>query len=138
MRNFSNTAVETELVLLVSVAATQITVKDGSGYPLPPFTITADPDALAEEVMLVTARNGLTWDVVRGWGGTTAVEHAAGAKVRHAATAEDFREAAMVFMHLFGEPVYNPTDPAAPPTNQPLLPLGDVVRRSDDTWRGLL
>ena len=138
MRNFSNTAVETELVLLVSVAATQITVKDGSGYPLPPFTVIADPDMPLEEVMLVLARNGLTWDVVRGWGGTTAVEHAAGAKLRHGAVAEDFREGSMAFTHLFGAPIYNPTDPTAPPANQPLLPPGDVVRRSDDTWGGLL
>lgn len=138
MRNFSNTAIETELVLLTSISATQITVKDGSGYPPAPFTVTADPDLLQEEVMLVLARNGLTWDVLRGWGGTTAVEHAAGAKLRHAAVAEDFREGAMVFEHLFGEPVYSPTDPTAPPSNPPLLPLLDVVRRSNDTWGDLL
>lgn len=139
MRHFSNAAVETEFVLLVTLTATQVTVKDGSGYPAQvPFTIIASPDGLLEEIMLVTARNGLTWDVQRAFGGTTAQEHPAGAKVRHGAVAEDFREASVVYHHLFGDPVYNPNDPTAPPSNPPILDPADVVTKKDLTWGGLL
>lgn len=139
MRHYSNAAVETELVLLVDATATQVTVKESTGYPAQvPFTAQFDPDATPEEIVLVTGRTGNTWDVVRGWGGTTAVEHKAGAKVRHAAVAEDFREAAIVYRHLFGDPQYNPNDPAAPPTNPPLVDPSDYVLRSKNTWGDLL
>lgn len=139
MRNFSNTATETELASLVTAAATQITVKaSATGYPLPPFTAILAPDTLPEEIVLVTARSALVWDVVRGWGGTTASEHKEGTLVRHGAVAEDFREGALAYEHIFGPPSYNPLDPTAPPTNTPLIPVGDTVTRTKDTWADLL
>jgi hypothetical protein len=139
MRNFSNTAVETTLTALVTASATQINVPaTATGYPLPPFTAILAPDASAEEIILVTRRNSQTWDVVRGWGGTAASEHPAGTLVRHGAVAEDFREGAIAYEHLFGAPSYNPLDPTAPPTNTPLIPVGDTVTRSKDTWADLL
>lgn len=138
MRNFSNTAVETELALLVDLTSTQVTVKSAAGHPPVPFTLILSPDASAEEIVLCTAKNGLTYDVVRGWGGTTAVEHPANAKVRHGAVAEDFREAALAYKHLFGDPVYDPNDPSKPPSNAPVIPTNDFVRKSQPTWGDLL
>lgn len=138
MRNFSNVAVETELALLVDAVTPHITVKETTGHPAVPFTLLLDPDGNLEEIVLATARNGLTYDVVRGWGGTTAVEHAANAKVRHGAVAEDFREAALAYRLLYGTPVYNPNDPTAPPTNPPLLDPATVVTKTGDTWGDLL
>ena len=92
MRNFSNTAVETETTLLLTISGTSVTVVSNIGHPAAPFTLILAPDGQAEEVTLVTAKAGLVYTVVRGWGGTTAVEHPAGTVVRHGAVAEDFRE----------------------------------------------
>lgn len=138
MRTYSNRAVETELAADIDATTPTITVKEGTGYPAAPFTSLLAPDLQAEEIVLVTAAVGLTWTVVRGWGGTTAVAHPAGTPVIHGAVAEDFREAALAYRQLFGDPQYDPTDPTAPPTNAPLLPLTDVVRKSTDTWADLL
>ena len=138
MRNFSNTAVETETTLLLTISGTSVTVVSNIGHPAAPFTLILAPDGQAEEVTLVTAKAGLVYTVVRGWGGTTAVEHPAGTVVRHGAVAEDFREAAIAFEHLFGPPVYSPTDPTAPPTNPPLISPTDYVRKSEPTWGDLL
>jgi hypothetical protein len=138
MRNFSNTAVETELTLLLTATGTQVNVKHAGGYPVTPFTAILAPEANQEEIVLVTSRNGLQWDVVRGWGGTQAAEHKPGTVVRHGAVAEDFREGAIAYAHLFGAPIYDPADPAAPPSNTPLVPTADIVTRSKHTWADAL
>lgn len=137
-RKYSNTAIETELALLLTDSATEMTVLSGAGHPAVDFTMLLAPDGAAEELVLVTAKVGLTYTIVRGWGGTTAQEHAAGTTVRHGAAAEDFREAAIAYEHLFGVPVYNPLDPTAPPTNAPLIDPLTIVTTVDDTWGGLL
>lgn len=138
MRNFSNTAVETTIPQELDDVATQFTVGSTTGWPVAPFTVLADPDLSDEEVMLVTAYVNQLVTVVRGWGGTTAVRHSAGARIRHGAVAQDFREAALAFKQLFGDPVYDPNKPNDPPTNTPIVPVTDMVTRSADTWADLL
>lgn len=139
MRHFSNTAVETEVALLVTSTTNTIIAAEALGYPATkPFTIILAPDTGGEEICLVTDVAGTTFTVERGWGGTTAIEHAVGTRIRHGAVAEDFREAAMAFQYIFGDPTYDPANPSAPPTNNPIIPTGDYVVKSDDTWGGLL
>lgn len=92
-KNYSNTAALTELSVGVGTTDGTITVNDASGYPDAPFTIVIDPDNLLEEACLVTSKTGTTFTVDRGWDGTALNAHLAGAVVKHAALAEDFREA---------------------------------------------
>lgn len=64
------------------------------GYP---FKLSLDPGTSTEEVVKVTAGSGTLaspFTVVRGWDGTAQAAHAQGANVIHAATAEDFTNAA--------------------------------------------
>lgn len=138
MRNFSNKAVETELALLADATTNTFTLRETLGHPTAPYTLIVAPDSGAEEIVLVSALVNNVATVVRGWGGTTAVEHPAGTKVRHGAVAEDFREAALAYRQLFGEPQYDPSNPSLPPTNPPLVDMTDVVRKSTNTWADLL
>lgn len=137
-RSYSNTAAETELATLLTISGLSMTVLLGTGHGAAPFTLILAPDGALEEIVLVTAKVGLDYTITRAWGGTTANEHAAGTVVRHGAVAEDFREAAIAYEHLFGTPVYNPMDPIAPPTNAPLIDPATIVTTVDDTWGGLL
>lgn len=134
MRKFANSAVETELLVSPGLSGGSITVADSTGYPVAPFTVLLDPDVTTEEIVLVTAVSGNTWEVTRGWGGTTAVSHDAGAKVRHGAVSQDFTEAAMAFDALFGDATYT----SGQPTNTLLIPVTDYVRKSAPTWGDLL
>lgn len=92
-RNFSNNAVETQLVVPVSDTAGSFVVSSVSGWPAPPFSILVDPDDPSEESCLVTFISGTTLTVTRGYDSTVALPHSAGAVIKHAATAADFREA---------------------------------------------
>lgn len=91
-RIYSNTAFATSLVSGITAAATSLVVSDATGYPAAPFALVIDPGSVtSEEIMLVTAKSGATFTVTRGYDGTTAKVHAAGALVIHAAIADDFR-----------------------------------------------
>lgn len=91
-RIYSNIAFATSLVSGITAAATSLVVADATGYPAAPFALVVDAgSATYEEVMLVTAKAGATFTVTRGYDGTTAKVHAAGALVIHAAIADDFR-----------------------------------------------
>ena len=96
IRNYSNNAVETSLATGVNDTATSMTVLDAANWPAAPFTILVDPDTPNEEVCLVTARTNEQLTVDRGFDGTTGLAHSAGAVVKHAAVALDFREANQV------------------------------------------
>lgn len=64
------------------------------GYP---FKLTLDPGTSVEEVVKVKSGSGTLgspFSVTRGWDGTAQASHAQGANVIHAATAEDFSNAA--------------------------------------------
>lgn len=93
IRNYSNNAVATALATSITDTAVVLTVSSVTGFPAEPFTILIEPDELTEEVCLVTNVSGTTLTVTRGYGGTSAVAHTAGAVVKHAAVAQDFTEA---------------------------------------------
>ncbi len=135
MRNFSNNAVETELEVALDLTSTAMIVKEITGHAPCPTTFLVSPDGALEEIVLATSRSGLTYTVVRGWGNTTPLEHPANSKVRHGAVAEDFREAALAYKLLYGDPVYGPD---GVPTNPPLMSPADTVSKADLTWAGLL
>ena len=93
-RNYSNTAVETTLAADIDSATSSVVVLETDGWPPVPFTILIDADQASEEVCLVTAKSiGGSLTVTRGWDGSTPLQHSAGAVVKHAAVAADFREA---------------------------------------------
>jgi|688.fasta_scaffold100983_2 hypothetical protein len=93
MRNYSNIAVETQLTMAVDATTPTMQMQSVAGWPTAPFTIIIDPDTISEEACLVTAMAGLSATLERGFDGTPATAHAAGATVKHAAIADDFRKA---------------------------------------------
>jgi hypothetical protein len=65
-----------------------------TGYPnQTPWTAIIDPDTASEEVVEVTGVAGTTLTVTRGVDGTSAVQHSAGAVLRHGVSGRDFDEA---------------------------------------------
>ncbi|PZF84152.1 hypothetical protein [Jiangella anatolica] len=93
MRFYSSIASEATIQGGVDGGATTITVAGATGYPAStPFTAVLDPDTSTEEIVTVTNRAGGLWTIQRAQDGTAALPHENGAKVRHMATARDFRE----------------------------------------------
>ena len=97
-RYYSATAVETTITAAIPSASqgdsyTSFVVASTSGFAASfPYTLLIDPDTNKEEVITVTAGTGTTLTVTRGQDSTQAVAHSAGATVRHAVSARDFRE----------------------------------------------
>ena len=92
-RNYSNTALDTTLTGAIGAGDLSLTVASAAGWPAVPFAAVLDPgSATVEEVVQVTGAAGTTWTVTRGFDGTTAAAHSAGATVRHAAIAGDFTD----------------------------------------------
>ena len=88
-RNYSSTAGIMQLVSPATSVATTIAVDAVGGLPVVPFTLVLDPGTSSEEIITVTDVSGTTLTVVRHEDGSSAVAHAAGANVRHMATAEE-------------------------------------------------
>jgi hypothetical protein len=97
-RYYSATAVETTITAAIPSASqgdtyTSFVVASTSGFAASfPYTLLVDPDTNKEEVVTVTAGTGTTLTVTRGQDSTQAVAHSAGATVRHAVSAREFRE----------------------------------------------
>lgn len=92
-RYYSNTAVSTTLVGAINNAVTSLVVGSVSGFPVScPYTLVLDQGTPTEELVTVTAAAGTTLTVTRGSDGTAAAAHSAGATVKHAVSAQDFRE----------------------------------------------
>ena len=97
-RYYSATAVETTITAAIPSASqgdtyTSFVVASTSGFAASfPYTLLVNPDTNKEEVVTVTAGTGTTLQVVRGQDNTQAVAHSAGATVRHAVSAREFRE----------------------------------------------
>lgn len=93
---YSNTAVQTTLSGSISAGALSITVGSTTGFPTQyPYVLALDFGSAAEELVTITgaALNVLTVGT-RGFGGTSAQTHSAGAVVQHvfnAIDATDFR-----------------------------------------------
>src|SRR5690554_820347 len=95
-RNYSNTAVATTLAAGIIDSDVSLTVADATGYPDPPFTITIE-----SEVILVGEKDGTMFSsLTRGYDGTTAAAHDAGAAVEHAVVAEDMASTNACWMPL--------------------------------------
>lgn len=93
-RNYSSTAKDTTLSAAATDVATSITVVATTGFPAAPFVLALDAGVDAQELVLVTAVDGTTLTVTRGYDSTTAQAHASGAAVSHSHAGIDFREVA--------------------------------------------
>lgn len=93
IRYFSNTTTIGTLTGPVAASAVTLTVQGFAQYPAVPFTVTLDRNTATEEIALVTAVNGSTLSVTRGFDGSAGQAHAAGATVEHTAGAIEFSEA---------------------------------------------
>ena len=95
-RYYSATAVDNTISTGISAAATTITLAAiPSGYPASgnPFVLALDYNMSSEELVLVTSYSGAVITVTRGFNGTTAQSHNAGATVRHVIVAQDLTDA---------------------------------------------
>lgn len=86
-REFAGAVLSTTLPSNVANSATSITIGSGSSFPTGannPFAIIVSRGEAAEEKMLVSSRSGDVLTIsVRGYDGTTAQNHLAGAVVDH-------------------------------------------------------
>jgi len=64
---------------ITSTSATTMTVGSSLNYPTTPFIVTIG--TVGSEAIEVTAINGNSWTIVRGYGGTTALTYSLGANV---------------------------------------------------------
>lgn len=92
-RNFNNTTTVGTLSIGVNAADTSLSVDDFSSNPTAPFAITISRNTETEEICLVTSVVGSNLTVTRGYDGTAAQSHSAGATVEHTAIAMDFQDA---------------------------------------------
>lgn len=93
-RNYSSTAARAVLTTSASNVDTTLAVDTVSGFPTVPFVLALDKDRVGEEIVLCTAVVGLALTVTRGYDGTSATSHSAGATVQHVAIGKDFQDAA--------------------------------------------
>lgn len=97
LRNYVNTSKEGQLSLPIGTGDTTITLTAPGlvNIPATPFYVRIDADTASEEVVLVGAGSSATslMNCTRGFDGTTAFSHSAGAKVRHCVAAEFYNKA---------------------------------------------
>lgn len=93
VRYYTSTAQPTTLALNATAASTVIEVVSLVGYPSSfPYTLCLDYDTVLRELVEVSNAAGTTLTVVRGVDGTSAIDHSAGATVRHVSSARDFAD----------------------------------------------
>lgn len=89
-RFYSATAQPTVLTASITPTDVIVQVQQTVGFPAnTPYIIALDYGSPSEEVVLVTAAAGTNLTVTRGYDGTSATNHGAGAAVRHTWTAAD-------------------------------------------------
>lgn len=110
-RKYSSRSQQTTLTSAVTAGDTTISVVSGSGLlggvTIPAgttFTLVIDPDTALEEIVDATAVSTNTFTITRGIDGSSAVEHSAGAAVRHMAIGRDYRDANL---HAEADASYN-------------------------------
>ena len=92
-RYYSSTAVRTTLAASVAASDTQIQTASSSGFPsLYPFILILEKDSANEEIVLVTGKTGIAFNVTRGVDGTAARAHTVGTSVEHGMVALDLTE----------------------------------------------
>ena len=93
VRFYTSTAQPTTLALNATGASTVIEVVALVGYPSSfPYTLCLDYDTGLRELVQVDNAAGTTLTVVRGIDGTSAIDHSAGATVRHVSSARDYAD----------------------------------------------
>ena len=93
-RYYSAIAQDTTITSTITGSSTSVTVASTTGYPSSyPFVLALDYNTSSEELVTVTNVAGLTLTITRGFNGTSAVTHNAGAVVRHVITAQDLTDA---------------------------------------------
>jgi hypothetical protein len=94
-REFTGAALRTNLSANISNSASSFSVTDAVGFPSGsnPFAVVVDRGTSDEEKMLISSRSTNTFTIqIRGYDGTTARSHTAGAFIDHvldAATIQD-------------------------------------------------
>lgn len=96
-RSYAGNTQPTTLASPITNVDTSMTVVSGTNYPdgsVAPAILTIDAGVAGEEKVLYTTRTGNVYSgLTRGYDGTTAVSHSAGASVRHSYSALDANEA---------------------------------------------
>lgn len=93
LRNFNNITTIGTLTGPLAGSATSAAVNNFNNAPTAPFTITIDRNQPTEEICLVTGVAGSTLTLTRGYDGTAAQAHSAGATIEHTAGAIEYSEA---------------------------------------------
>jgi len=101
-RQYTSTSVDTTLTATLGSGASTCTVADATALlgsingatisASSTFTIAIDPDTASEEIIVVTGVSGNTLTITRAQAGTTAIEHASGATVRHVLTSMELTD----------------------------------------------
>lgn len=94
-RYYSATAVDNTVASSINSSATTVTLSSSpTGYPTSgqPFVVALDYNTASEELVLVTSYSGYTLTITRGYNGTSATAHNAGAVVRHVIVAQDLTD----------------------------------------------
>ena len=92
-RYYSAIAQDATLSGTIVAGATSMTVSGVTGWPTSyPFVLAIDYGTSSEELVLVSNVAGTTVTMSRGFNGSTAVGHNAGATVRHVVVAQDLTE----------------------------------------------
>ena len=93
-REYQGAAAPTTITSNITSSSTSLTLTSTSGWPTGIFSLVIDPGLAGEEKMLATSRSGSTVTITtRGYDGTTATSHLAGAIIYPSPTAVDFDEA---------------------------------------------
>lgn len=92
VRKFTNIAPATSLAGPLTGATTTFDVGTLTGYPAVPFGARIAKGTATEEVVLVTAKSGVTVTVTRGYDGTSAQAHSLGEAFEHVAVAADYND----------------------------------------------
>ena len=93
-REYQGAAAPTTITSNITNSSTSLTLTATTGWPTGVFSLVIDPGLAGEEKMLATSRSGSTVTITtRGYDGTTATSHLAGAIIYPSPTAIDFDEA---------------------------------------------
>jgi hypothetical protein len=93
-RYYSAVAVDNTLSSAINNSVSSMVLNASPvGYPGTfPFVVAVDYETSSEELVLVTAASGTTFTITRGYNGSSAQSHNAGATVRHVLIAQDMTD----------------------------------------------
>lgn len=93
-RYYSANAIDNTVFTGINNSATSVVLASSpTGYPGSfPYVVALDYNTSSEELVLVTSASGATLNITRGYNGTSAQAHNAGAVVRHVIVAQDMTD----------------------------------------------